>query len=166
MTNTTTDIKTDKITVNGVPPKWDDAEFESRVAGWIQVYHNTTQSMTYVTAPLSYDFLELVSAKTAEGHRIARNQLISFEALKYGCWMIKPEATQAQDIAEIRVNEKTKYVEFLESERARYQDMLRQQLIQSAELKEQKKIEDAKAKRLAEIDKEVNELFKPLDIPA
>lgn len=165
MSDIKTDTKTNKIQVHGVPPKWDDAEFERRVAGWVNVYHNTTQSMTYFTAPLSCDFLELVSAKSAEGYRVARNQLISFESLKYGCWMTKPEEMQKIDIAEIRVNEKTKYVEFLESERVRYQDLVRQQLIQSDALKEQKKVEEAKAKRLAQIDKEVNDLFKPLVIP-
>lgn len=165
MTNINSDIKTKKIQVHGVPPAWSDSEFESRVESWVNVYHNTSQCMVNVTSALPHDFLEVVSAKTAEGYSIARNQRVSFEPLSYSCWMIKPKEMQQIDIAELRVTEKVKYVSFLESEHARYQDMVRQQLIQSAELKEQKKVEDAKARRLAEIDKEVNELFTPLVVP-
>lgn len=165
MTNINSDIKTRKIQVHGVPPTWSDDEFESRVASWINVYHNTSQCMENVTSALPHDFLEIVSAKTAEGYSIARTQRVNFEPLSYSCWMIKPKEMQQIDIAEIRVTEKVKYVAFLESGRARYQDLLRQQLLQAAELKEQKKVEDAKARRLAEIDKELNELFTPLVVP-
>ena len=165
MTNINSDIKTKKIQVHGVPPTWSDDEFESRVASWINVYHNTSQCMMNVTSALPHDFLEIVSAKTAEGYSIARNQRVSFEPLSYSCWMIKPKELQQIDITEIRVTEKAKYVAFLESEHARYQDLLRQQLIQAAEAKEQKRIDDARNKRMSEIDSEVLNTFSPLVIP-
>lgn len=154
-----------KITIQGVPPQFDETEYELRVKGWINVYHSTTQSMTSVTAPLPHDFLELVAVKTVEGYRLARNQRVSFDPLNHSCWMIKPVEMQQTDIADIRVKVKAEYVEHLQAEHARYQDMLRQQLIQAAEAKERKKAEDAEAKRLATIEAEVAATFTKLVIP-
>ncbi|WP_323160813.1 hypothetical protein [Pseudomonas fluorescens] len=154
-----------KIVVSGTPPKWNDAEFEARVDGWVNVYRGTTQCMELVRSPLPHDFLESVASKVAEGYTVARNQGVTHEALNHSCWMIKPDEKQKRDIDDIRIRVKTQYVEFLEGEYVRYQDLLRQQLIQAAEAKEQKKIDDARNKRMLEIDKEVSNTFSPLVIP-
>lgn len=154
-----------KIVIKGVPPAWSDAEFETRVDGWVKVYQGTTQCMEFVRAPLSHDFLDLVASKVAEGYKVARNQCITHESLNHSCWMVKPEEKQKIDIDEIRVLSKAEYVEFLQGEHARYQDLLRQQLIQAVEAKEQKKLDDARNKRLLEIDKEVSDTYSPLVIP-
>ncbi|MBI6605830.1 MULTISPECIES: hypothetical protein [Pseudomonas] len=156
---------TDKIRISGAPPKWDDAEFEVRLQGWVNVYRGTTQCMEHVRSPLTHDFLELVASKVAEGYTVARNQAVTHEALNHSCWMIKPESHQQKDIDDIRIRVKAEYVEFLQGEHVRYQELLRQQLIQAAEAKEQKKLDDARNKRLLEIDKEVSDTYSPLVIP-
>lgn len=156
---------TDKIKISGVPPKWDDAEFEVRLQGWVNVYRGTTQCMEFVRSPLTHDFLELVALKVSEGYTVARNQGVTHESLNHSCWMIKPDDTQQKDIDDIRIRIKAEYVEFLQGEHVRYQDLLRQQLIQAAEAKEQKKLDDARNKRLLEIDKEVSDTYSPLVIP-
>lgn len=154
-----------KITLKGVPPKWDDAEFEARVDSWVNVYRGTTQYMEFVRSPLPHDFLELVASKVSEGYTVARNQGVTHEALNHSCWMIKPDDEQQKDIDDIRVRVKAEYVEFLQGEHVRYEDLLRQQLIQAAQAKEQKKIDDARNKRMSEIEKEVSNTFSPLVIP-
>lgn len=154
-----------KITVKGVPPKWDDAEFEARVDSWVNVYRGTTQCMEFVRSPLPHDFLELVASKVSEGYTVARNQGVTHEALNHSCWLIKPLSHQQKDIDDIRIRVKAEYVELLQGEHVRYQDLLRQQLIQAAEAKEQKRIDDARNKRMSEIDKEVSNTFSPLVIP-
>ncbi|WP_338505909.1 hypothetical protein [Pseudomonas poae] len=154
-----------KITINGVPPKWSDAEFETRVEGWIKVYKGTTQCMEVVRAPLPHDFLELVALKVSEGYTVARSQGVTIAQLDHQCWLVKPLIHQQKDIDDIRVRVKAEYVEFLQAEHARYQDLLRQQLIQAAEAKEQKRLDDARNKRLLEIDKEVSDTYSPLVIP-
>ncbi|POF94708.1 hypothetical protein BGP83_19155 [Pseudomonas putida] len=63
------------------------------------------------------------------------------------------------------MEQKEKYIAYLESERARYQEQLRQQLIQAREEKDRKAAEQAKAKQMAEIEAEVQACYKPLDIP-
>jgi hypothetical protein len=154
-----------KITINGTPPKWCDAEFETRVDEWVKVYRGTAQCMEYVRSPLPHDFLELVALKASEGYTLARNHGVTHESLNHSCWMIKPESHQQKDIDDLRVRIKAEYVEFLQGEHARYQDLVRQQLIQAAEAKEQKRIDDARNKRLLEIDKEASNTFSPLVIP-
>ncbi|NWD86182.1 hypothetical protein [Pseudomonas sp. K5002] len=156
---------TDKIKISGVPPKWDDAEFEVRLQGWVNVYRGTTECMEHVRSPLPHNFLELVASKIAEGYTVARNQGVTHESLNHSCWMIKPDDKQQKDIDDIRIRVKAEYVEFLQAEHTRYQDLLRQQLLQVAEAKEQKRVDDARNKRISEIDKEVLNTFTPLVIP-
>lgn len=155
-----------KITVKGVPPQWDDTEFETRVDGWVNVYRGTTECMEFVRSPLPHDFLDLVASKVSEGYTVARNQAVTHEALNHSCWMIKPDNEQQKDIDDIRIRVKAEYVEFLQGEHVRYQDLLRQQLIQSAEAKEKQKEEAKRAKLLSEIETEVLETFGDLGIPA
>ncbi|MEX7558123.1 hypothetical protein [Pseudomonas monteilii] len=157
---------TEKIKIVGVPPKWNDAEFECRLDDAVKLYKLTTQSKEGAHAALPHDFLILVSAKVAEGYTIDRNHAVIADPLHYSCMLIKPEAMQVKDIEELKVKVKEEYVEWLESERARYQDLLRLQLIQKLEEKERKAAETAKAKQLAQIEAEVQACYSPLEIPA
>lgn len=155
----------EKIKISGVPPQWDEAEYEQRVAGWVNVYKNTTQSMELVRSPLPHDLLQQVINKANDGYAIALGQPVSLAPLNNSCWMTKPESMQEEDIAKIRAEQKEKYIAHLEAEHARYQDLLRQQLIQAQEEKDRKAAEQAKAKQLAAIEKQVRECYAPLVIP-
>lgn len=157
---------TEKIKITGTPPKYDEAEFQLRLDDQVKLYKLTTQSMEGVHAALPHDFLELVATKVAEGYTIARNHAVIADPLHYGCMLIKPDALQALDIAELKLKVKAEYVEWLETERAHYQGQLRQQLIQAQEERERKSAEQAKAKKLAQIEAEVQACYSPLEIPA
>ncbi|MCY1180797.1 hypothetical protein D9M73_212660 [compost metagenome] len=86
--------------------------------------------------------------------------------LDHSVYMVKPLAVQQADIEEIKAEVKAEYIEWLEKEHTRYKDLLRQQLIQSQQEKESKAAEQAAAKKLAEIEKQVQACYKPLEIPA
>lgn len=156
---------TEKIKIVGAPPKWNDAEFERRLDDAVKLYKLTTQSKQGVYAPLPHDFLILVAAKVAEGYTIDRNHAVVTDPLHYSCMLVKPEHLQAQDIEELKVKVKEEYVAWLESERARYQDLLRLQLIQTQQEKDAKALRDKEAKQLAEIEKQVQACYTPLEIP-
>lgn len=156
---------TEKIKIAGVPPQWDESEYEQRVADWVNVYRNTTQSMELIRAPLPHDLLQQVIDKAKDGFTMALSQPVSLAPLNNLCWMIKPESTQEEDIANIRAEQKVKYIAHLQAERTRYQDLLRQQLIQAAEDKERKAAEQLKEKQMAAIEKQVSECYTPLCIP-
>ena len=156
---------TEKIKISGVPPQWDEAEYEQRVADWVNVYRSTTQSMELIRAPLPHDLLQQVIDKAKDGFTMALSQPVSLAPLNNLCWMIKPGSRQEEDIVNIRAEQKAKYIAHLQAEHARYQDMLRQQFIQAAEEEERKAAEAAKAKQLVSIEKEVQACYKPLVIP-
>lgn len=156
---------TEKVKITGVPPQYDDAELESRVANWVHAYKNTTQSMELVRSPLPHDLLQQVIDKANEGCTLARSQPVNLAPLNNSVWMVKPIAIQEEDIANIRIEQKEKYIAHLQAERERYQSLLRQQLIQKQEEKDRKAAEQAKAKQMAEIEKEVQDCYKPLVIP-
>jgi len=154
-----------KVTIKGVPPTYDEVEYQRRVAVELHRYHSTTDCMVHVTTSLPHDFLEAVAAKVLEGFTVARNQRVVSESLNYSCYLKKPEAEQVLDIAAIHAKVKTEYVTWLQSEHTRYQDLLRQQLIQAQQEKELKAQREKEAKQLAEIEKQVLGCYKPLEIP-
>lgn len=156
---------TEKIKISGAPPQWVEAEYEQRVADWVNAYRCNTQSMELIRAPLPHDLIQQVIDKAKDGYTLARSQPVSLAPLNNLCWMIKPESMQEEDIANIRAEQKTKYVAHLQAEHTRYQELLRQQLIQAAEDKERKAAEQLKAKQMATIEKQVSECYTPLSIP-
>lgn len=156
---------TEKIKINGVPPQYDEAELERRVADWVRVYKQTEQSMELVSASLGHEFLQLVIDKSNQGYTITSAKRLNHAELYHSTYMVKPPAMQEEDIAKIRIEQKEKYVAHLQAEHTRYQDLLRQQLIQAAEDKERKAAEQLKAKQMAAIEKQVSECYTPLSIP-
>lgn len=156
---------TEKVKITGVPPQYDEAELERRVEGWIRVYKQTEQSMELVSACLGHEFLQKVIDKASQGYSITSTKHLNHAELYHSTYMVKPPAMQEEDIANIRAEQKAKYVAHLQAEHARYQDLLRQQLIQAAEEKELKAQREKEAKRLALIEKEIQSCFTPLSIP-
>lgn len=154
-----------KITIQGVPPKFDEIEYKSRIDKEVHRYRSTTDCMVHVTNPLPHEFLELVAEKVSEGYKVSRNQRVTTESLYYSCYMVKPEVEQALDIEAIHAKVKADYVAWLQSEHSRYQDLLREQLKQAALAKELKAQQDKQAKQLAEIEKQVQSCYAPLQIP-
>ena len=155
----------DKIVINGTPPAWDQAEYESRVATWVHAYRHTEKSMELVSASLGHEFLQAVIEKAQAGYTITHTKRLVHAELYHSTYMVKPVEMQEQDIEAIKAKVKSEYAEWLEGEHTRYQNLLREQLIQVQEEKERKVAEAAKAKQMAAIEKEVQACYKPLVIP-
>lgn len=160
-----TAVKKDKIQIKGVPPRYDEAEYERRLALDLHRYHHTTDSLEHVTASLAHDFLEAVAERIKAGYTVARSWRVVTEPLNYSCFLKKPDDVQALDIEAIKASVKALYVEWLQSEHSRYQDLLREQLKQAAVEKEAKAAAEKEAKQMAAIEREVQTCFKPLEIP-
>lgn len=154
-----------KVTISGIPPAWDQNEYESRVAQWVNLYHGTDQSKELVQAAFEHELLQLVIDKGKMGYTISPTKRIYRGELNYSIHMVKPEQQQAEDIEAVRIKVKNEYSDWLESEHARYQDLLREQLKQAAHEKEMKALREKEAKLLTEIEKQVQACFKPLVIP-
>lgn len=154
-----------KITIQGVPPKFDESEYKSRIDKEVNKYRSTADCMVHVTTPLPHSFLEAVAEKVSEGYKVSRNYRVTTESLYYSCYMLKPEALQSLDIEAIHAKVKAEYVAWLQSEHTRYQGLLREQLKQAAAEKELKAQRDKQAKQLADIEKQVQACYQPLEIP-
>ncbi|WP_447869574.1 hypothetical protein [Pseudomonas putida] len=155
----------DKITIKGVPPKYDEVEFDRCLALELHKYHHTSDSLEFLNASLAHDFLEQVAGKLKAGYTVARSWRVITEPLNYSCFLKKPDDVQALDVEAIKANVKASYVAHLQSEHGRYQELLREQLKQAAVEKEAKAAAEKEARQLAAIEKQVAECYSPLVIP-
>lgn len=156
---------TERLKIEGIPPQWNQAEYDRRVDEWVNVYRGTERSMTLVRASLEHDFLQAVIDKAQQGYIITSTKRVMHSPLDHSVYMVKPLAVQQVDIEKIKKDVKAEYVEWLEAERARYQELLRQQLIQTQQDRELKALEEKQAKQMAAIEKQVSECYTPLTIP-
>ncbi|ORL66775.1 hypothetical protein [Pseudomonas putida] len=156
---------TEKITISGAPPQWDDAEYQRRFALELHKYRNTRDCMEFIHTALEYDFHSIMIEKYNQGYRLNKHYPASHDHLSHAIYMTKPDEQQQADIEKLKEKVKEDYVSHLESERARYQDLLRQQLIQTQQEKELKALQEKQAKQLALIEKEVQACYAPLVIP-
>lgn len=156
---------TDKIKIAGVPPNWEQAEYDRRVDAWVNVYRGTERSMALVRASLEHEFLQAVVDHAEQGYTITPNKRVMHAPLDHSVFMVKPLDQQQIDIDNIKTEIKAEYAAYLESERVRYQNLLREQLKQAAVEKELKAAAEKEAKQMAAIEKQVAECYSPLVIP-
>ena len=155
-----------KITISGSEPKFDAQVLKELQAGYHNVYNNTDQHCTVVRDELAYNFLAKVVEMSEQGYILTSRYPVSTAVADYSAFMIKPSHIQAADLAIIDDEVKQKYIADLELERERYRQLVTPQLLQKAELAEAKKVADKQSKLLAEVQKEVNDLFGDLVIPS
>lgn len=155
----------DRITISGVPPAFDQAELEQRQAGYHTMYSQTSQCMEIVRAVIPYEFLVAITEKVKLGYVISPKQPITAQPLDYSAYLIKPLEMQKLDRNAIDIRVKQEYIADLEREREEYRAKLTAQLLQTRELTEAKKVADKQAKVLAEIEREVADTFGELIVP-
>ena len=156
---------TDKIKVKGTSPRFDQQELEQRKTARHNQYHLTSESHGVARGQIAFEFLTNVIELANQGYELSDKYPITTAPMSYHAYMRKPHAIITSDLKALDAQVKQQYIADLEAEREEYRVLLTQQLLEAAELKEQKKVEDARKKRLAEIQAEVDSVFKPLTIP-
>lgn len=155
-----------RTTIQGTIPKFVQAELEVRQNGFQSMYEQTSQCMELVHENIPYAFLNSIVEKVKLGYVISQKQPITTLPLDYSAYLIKPPEQQALDLQLINERVKLEYIAELEIKRAEFKELVKQQLLEKAELDEQKKIDDKRNKLLAEVEKEVNDAFGDLVLPA
>lgn len=155
----------EKISIKGVPPTWQDEEFQRRLDMELHKYRNTADSTEIIRSSLEHDWLNTIISKATEGYTVNARYPIKHDLFSHVVNMNKPEEMQSADIEKLRLKVKHGYVEHLQQERQRYQDLLRKQLIQAQEERERAQREKEEVKRLAAIDREIAECFGELVVP-
>lgn len=157
--------KLSATTINGVPPKWDDSEYNRRLHIRLHAYSNTRECTELVTHPLEYEWLRLVAEKVNEGYTIDRVWPIHHAQLSHTTSLVKPAAVQKVEKEALKEVVKAEYVEHLQTQLKEYKAKLAKQLLEAAEEKERQKQEREQAKRLAAAEREADECFGDLVIP-
>ena len=156
---------TDKISIKGTAPKYDEQELKQHQSERHAEYHSSQESHIHVFAEFLYALINKVIELTNQGYELSKQYPITSGELKHHCFMRKPDHLIQEDLAIIDAQTKQSYVAWLESERDSYKQQLTAQLLQSAHLKEQKKEEEKRAKLLREIQAEVDTTFADLVVP-
>ncbi|MDR6581635.1 hypothetical protein [Pseudomonas extremaustralis] len=156
---------TDKITIKGVPPKFDHSELERRQAARHNQYNLTSESHCVARGDIALVFLKNVIKLAEQGYELSSKYPVTTDPMSYAAYMRKPEEIAKADLKELDELVKQEYIADLEREHQKYKDLLTAQLLQAAELKDKKKEEERKAKLLKEVEKEVANAFGELVIP-
>jgi murein L,D-transpeptidase YcbB/YkuD len=156
---------TDKITIKGTAPKFDEQVLKQRQAARHNQYHLTSESFAVARGEIAFEFLANVINLANQGYELSDKYPIATSAMSYHAHMKKPSHVVHADLEALDEEEKQKYIADLEREREKYRQLVTAQLLQKAELAEAKKVADKQAKLLADVQKEVNELFGELVIP-
>ncbi|VVM64976.1 hypothetical protein PS645_01471 [Pseudomonas fluorescens] len=156
----------ERITIQGTAPKFDEAVLKQRQAARHNQYHLTSESHAVARGTIAFEFLTNVIKLAGQGYDLSNNYPVTTDPMSYQAYMRKPDAIQQADLEALDAKMKLDYIADLELEREDYRVKLTAQLLQTAELKERKKEEEKRAKLLKEIEKEVNDAFGELVIPA
>ena len=154
------------ITIKGTAPKYDEQVLKQRQATRRNRYHQLDEAFTQARGEIAFEFLTNVIELVNLGYELSSKYPITTDPRVYHCQMLKPENIQKADLEALDEEEKQKYIADLEREREEYRQLVTAQLLQKAELAEAKKVADKQAKLLADVQKEVNELFGELVVPA
>lgn len=155
----------DRITVKGVPPKFEESVLKLRCEARHYVYDQTDECTVLVRGEIPIQFLSKVIDHHTKGYTLCLKYPVSTGPGSYSCRMEKPDSIKTSERQALDHQVKLDYIAWLESEHERYKQLLTAQLLQASELKEAEKIEKAKAKLLADIQKEVDATFSGLVIP-
>lgn len=147
------------ISIKGTPRKFDQAELEQRQQGFHSMYKATDQCCTMVHGDIAFEFLAKVIKMSGEGYELTNKYPVSCAPMTYHAHMVKPLSVQLVELEVISERVKQEYIAELQAELTEYRELLTQQLLDKAELAEQKKIADKRAKLLAEVQKEVSDVF-------
>lgn len=156
---------TDKITIKGVPPKFDEQVLKQRKEARYNVYDQTDECTVLVRGEIPTQFLSNVIDHHTKGYMLCLKYPVSTAPGSYSCRMEKPDSIKISERQSLGDQVKLEYVAWLESERENYKQLLTAQLLQASEAKEKKKEEDKRAKLLSEIEKEVSATFGDLVVP-
>lgn len=156
---------TDKITIKGTAPKFDEAVLKQRQAARHNQYHLTSESYEIARGTIAFEFLTNVIKLVDLGYELSNKYPVTTDPMSYQAYMRKPDAIQQVEKQALDAQVKLDYIADLEREREEYRVKLTAQLLQTHELQEAKKAADKQAKVLAEIGAEVAATFGELIVP-
>lgn len=156
---------TKKTIISGVPRQFSETELKNRQDKYRFAYLETSQCCKLVRGHHPLDIFEKVESHINLGFVVSKKQPITVEPLNYSVWMIKPQEEQQVDLSGIDAKIKAEYIAELEKEHTDYKQRLYEQLVEAEERKQAAKEKAAKEKVYAELKKQAETCYTPLQIP-
>lgn len=147
-----------------MPRHFSQEELDTLIVKAEEQYRNSLQACYRLNKPLFPLFLEEAIRLVGEGYSLHSTLPASCGPGSYNTWLIKPEALQAADLEQIRLEVKEKYEQSIDAHNKANTELLASQLYEAekkkAEEAERKRDEKAKAKALDEAQTYFNNLIK------
>lgn len=147
----------------GRPMIFSQEELDTLIVKAEEQYRNSLQACHRLNKPLFPLFLEELIRLHSEGYSLHPTLPSSTGPGSYNCFLIKPEALQAADLEQIKIEVKEKFLFDIENHNKANTELLASQLYEAekkkAEEAERKRDEKAKAKALEEAQTYFNNLI-------
>lgn len=153
------------IKISGTPRQFDENELKARQAKHHHMYRETSACTQLIRGGHPLDLFQRVVTAAKSGLEIATKYPINLEARSYSVYMMKPAEEQESDLATIDAEVRTAYIEELKLEHANYQERLYQQLVEAEDAKQAARAKAAKDKVYADLRKQSENCYAPLQIP-
>ena len=152
------------IKISGTPRQFDENELKARQAKHHHMYRETSACTQLIRGGHPLDLFQRVVTAAKSGLEIATKYPISLEAMSYSLYMMKSVEEQESDLATIDAEVRTAYIEELKLEHANYQERLYQQLVEAEDAKQAARAQAAKDKIYADLKKQSENCYTPLQI--
>lgn len=153
------------IKISGTPRQFDENELKARQAKHHHMYRETSACTQLIRGGHPLDLFQRVVTAAKSGLEIATKYPISLEPTAYSLYMMKSVEEQASDLAAIDVEVRAAYIEELKLEHADYKERLYQQLVEAEDAKQAARAQAAKDKIYADLKKQSENCYTPLQIP-
>lgn len=145
-----------------MPRHFSQEELDALIVKAEEQYQNSLQACHKLNKPLFVLFCEELIKLHNEGYTLHQTLPASSGPGSYSAFLIKPEALQAADLEQIRLDVKEKYEQSIEAHNKAQVELLTKQLFEREQAKELKKQEDKEAKQRAQAAAEAQEYFNSL----
>lgn len=152
------------IKISGVPRQFSESELKERQAKHHHMYKETSACTQLIRGGHPLQLFQRVVTAARSGLEIATKYPISLEPTAYSLYMMKSVEEQESDLAAIDTKVRTAYIEELKFEHSDYQERLYQQLVDAEDAKQAAKAQAAKDKIYADLKKQSENCYTPLQI--
>lgn len=146
----------------GRPMIFSQEELDTLIENAENQYRNSLQACYRLNKPLFPLFLEEAIRLVGEGYSLHSTLPASCGPGSYNAYLVKPEALQAADLEQIKIEVKEKFLFDIEEWNKFQVELLAKQLFEAEQAKELKKQEEKEAKQRAQAAAEAQEYFNSL----
>lgn len=147
----------------GRPMIFSQEELDTLIVKAEEQYRNSLQACHKLNKPLFVLFCEELIKLHSEGYTLHQTLPASSGPGSYSAFLIKPEALQAADLEQIRLEVKEKFLSDIENHNSEQKNLLASQLyaqeVKKLEEAERKRNEKLKAQAAAEAEQYFNSLI-------